>query len=67
MNLDIQMPEFEVKTPTPDLQLEKKVIGSFDFHEMDDLDKLGDLELNELDNIVTFADNIATQLAVRTT
>jgi len=26
----------------------------------DDLDALGQLELRELDNIVTFADNIAT-------
>ena len=33
---------------------------------MDDLDLLGDLELEELDNIVSFADNIATKLAMDT-
>lgn len=32
-----------------------------------DNDKLGDLELDELDNLVNFADNLATQLAFKTT
>jgi len=29
----------------------------------DDVDKLGDLEMEELDNVISFADNIAARLA----
>lgn len=33
----------------------------------EDFDKLYDLELDELDNIVSFADNMATELALKYT
>ena len=41
-------------------------ISDIDDQVIDDLDLLGDLELEELDNIVSFADNIATRLAMET-
>jgi uncharacterized protein (DUF885 family) len=43
-------------------------MDSYDTDNMfDEIDKLGDLELEELDNIVSFADNMATQYAIQTT
>lgn len=39
---------------------------NFEDEAIDDMDLLGDLELNELDNLVSFADNIATKLALNT-
>ena len=33
----------------------------------DDFDKLGALDIDELDNIINFADNVATELAIQTT
>lgn len=46
---------------------EKKPIeNELDFEENDELDQLGNLELSELDDIVSFADNIATKLAQKT-
>ena len=41
-------------------------ISDIDDQVIDDLDLLGDLELEELDNIVSFADNKATRLAMET-
>ena len=38
----------------------------FDFEDNEGLDALGELELNELDSVVNFADNVAYELATKT-
>ena len=40
------------------------IMEDLDYEDSDDLDKLGTLELEELEGIVTFADNMATKLAI---
>ena len=42
------------------------IMEDIDYEDEDDIDKLGTLELEELDGIVTFADNMATKLAIQT-
>lgn len=59
---------------SPDLKKSKSIhkkqltdlIKGYEEEETNELDKLGDLELDDLDNLVNFADNIAAKLAIKT-
>jgi len=59
--------EDNLPSPRKSARHHEKPLTGFSFNDIEDMDQLGQLELNELDNIVTFADNIATQLAFDTT